>query len=127
MILLAILSFLLGTVLGLRFRVFVLIPMTAVASLLVLTIGVAVGAASWPILGAVVLVAALSQIGFLCGLSMRTVVSGRDLFERGRLASGRETGARFTPSAAWPCPPAASGGRAPAECSPGSAAVVPPI
>lgn len=116
---LAILTFLVGAVLGLRFRFYVLIPVTIVASLLVVGMGIVVGMSSWPILGAVVLTAALTQIGFLCGLSMRTVANGRELIEREYFASDLQEGGGFTP----PAP----GGLSSGDRARGSAAVAPPI
>ena len=67
MISLAILSILSGAVLGMRFRVFVLVPVIGLAWLLLLTIGLGTDAGNWLILAAMGIVAASAQIGFLCG------------------------------------------------------------
>jgi hypothetical protein len=63
----AILSFLLGAMLGHRFKVLILAPAIAVAAVVAIAIGIARAEDVWFIGITVVLVTASLQIGYLCG------------------------------------------------------------
>jgi hypothetical protein len=65
---------LVGAVLGLRFRVFILVPVIAVAALAI-ALGHTVIAPEVPLVLAVVAVAVALQAGYLCGLLVRQAMA----------------------------------------------------
>ncbi len=84
MLLLAILCILVGAVLGLRFKVFVLVPAIALAWLLFLLFGMDIGASLWSSAISMVVIAASAQFGYLCGISTRMMLGMARLARRGR-------------------------------------------
>jgi hypothetical protein len=68
---LVILSFLLGAILGLRFKVLVLLPVSALAAIFGIAVGIASGASASTVLIAVVLTAICLQCGYFCGIMAR--------------------------------------------------------
>ena len=86
-----------GAVLGLRFKVLVLVPAIGLAVLIVVVSGVARADGTWAIVGAAAAVATVLQIGYLAGTLTRfAIASGR---------GGRPRPAA-TPAAALSEPPA---------------------
>jgi hypothetical protein len=82
MILLAIVSILVGALLGLRFRVFILVPAITFALALVIGVGVAREAGIWWIALEMVVVATALQLGYLGGSAFaatRATHSGEEL------------------------------------------------
>lgn len=78
MVLLSIVCILIGALLGLRFRVLVLVPATAICIFLVLLVGLSSGAgAAWTAIVAVI-AAALLQVGYLGGVAMSFFVAETD-------------------------------------------------
>jgi hypothetical protein len=78
MVLLSLLCILIGALLGLRFRVLVLVPATAVCIFLVLLVGLSSGAgAAWTAIVAVI-AAALLQVGYLGGVTISFFVAETD-------------------------------------------------
>lgn len=96
MLLLALISILVGAVLGLRFRVLILVPVIAVTWLLLLIIGTETGASTWSLIGAMVVIAAAAQIGFLCGTATRLVLASARVARRGHQWRPKSTGAQGT-------------------------------
>jgi hypothetical protein len=84
---LAILATLFGMVLGLRFRVLVLLPAFAFGLVLITGGGLASGTGIWRIVASLVLLAGGLQFGFLGGSGLRLVMAGA------RLAGSREPSA----------------------------------
>jgi hypothetical protein len=81
MILLAIVSILIGALLGLRFRVFILVPAITFALVLVIGVGVARESGIWWIALEMVVVATALQLGYLGGSAFaatRAARSGED-------------------------------------------------
>jgi len=75
MVLLSIVCILIGALLGLRFRVLVLVPTTAICIFLVSLVGLSSGAgAAWTVIAAVI-ASALLQIGYLGGVAMSFFVA----------------------------------------------------
>jgi hypothetical protein len=78
MVLLSIICILIGALLGLRFRVLVLVPATAICIFLVLLVGLSSGAgAAWTVIVAVI-ASALLQIGYLGGVAISFFVPETD-------------------------------------------------
>jgi hypothetical protein len=78
MALLSIVCFLIGALLGLRFRVLVLVPATAICIFLVLLVKLSSGAgAGWSVIDAVI-AAALLQVGYLGGVATSFFVAEAD-------------------------------------------------
>ncbi len=67
MTIVAILSLLLGAVLGHRFKVFVLVPTVAIGSAVAIGVGFAEAVDVWLIVLTVTLAVVCLQIGYLCG------------------------------------------------------------
>jgi hypothetical protein len=65
-----------GAVLGLRFKVLVLVPAIALAVLTVVVGGVARADGAWAIVGAAAAVATVLQIGYLAGTLTRFAIAG---------------------------------------------------
>jgi hypothetical protein len=77
---LVILSFLLGAVLGMRFKVLILLPVTASAVVFDTVSGIANGAYASTVFIAVVLTAICLQFGYFCGIMTRySMVPARTL------------------------------------------------
>lgn len=78
MVLLSIVCFLIGALLGLRFRVLVLVPATAFCIFLVLLVGLSSGAgAAWTAIVAII-AAVLLQVGYLAGVATSFFVTETD-------------------------------------------------
>jgi hypothetical protein len=78
MALLSIVCILIGALLGLRFRVLVLVPATAICIFVVLFVELSSGAgAVWSLIDAVI-AAALVQVGYLAGVVMSFFVTEAD-------------------------------------------------
>jgi hypothetical protein len=78
MVLLSISCILIGALLGLRFRVLVLVPATTICIFLVLLVGLSSGAgAAWTVIVAVI-ASALLQIGYLGGVAISFFVAEAD-------------------------------------------------
>jgi len=79
MVLLSIFCILTGVLLGLRFKVLVLVPATAICIFLVLVVALSSRSdASWTIIIAV-LAAALLQFGYLVGIAINLFATATDL------------------------------------------------
>ena len=88
----AILSLLVGAVLGLRFTFVILVPVIALAGLAIVAAGVAGGLGAWSVLLAIALIATSIQIGYLGGVFARyAAVAARA--QRLRMASPRTSSA----------------------------------
>jgi hypothetical protein len=74
MLILAMISFLVGVVLGLRFKVFILVPAIGLALAIVAVNGV---------VGSMVVVAAFIQLGYLSGIILRAVTCGTRAADHG--------------------------------------------
>ena len=77
MIILAVIGILVGAVLGLRFKVLVLIPAMCVELAIVLTGGIAGGNRLWWIALAMIVIATSTQVGFFTGSVVRSVMAAR--------------------------------------------------
>jgi hypothetical protein len=66
-----------GVVLGLRFKVFALIPAVGVLFVFVAVSGAVAGRGIWGIAGSIILLAAVLQVGYLCGVLLRFALFGR--------------------------------------------------
>jgi predicted Na+-dependent transporter len=87
----ALISLLIGMVLGQRFKVLALVPAMAVVVLIAVGAGVARGAGVWPTILMVVVAMATVQIGYLAGIAIRSLLAaGR----ASKLHATFETGAR---------------------------------
>ena len=67
MMMLAITAVLIGAMLGMRFKILILLPATVIGSSATLGVGVAHSAGFWSILLAMVLAIAALQVGYLAG------------------------------------------------------------
>ena len=76
MLILTMLSFLVGVVIGLRFKVFILIPTTGLALAIVAVSGVGVGDGTWQLIGTMAVVATFIQLGYLGGSVFQSVSFG---------------------------------------------------
>ena len=76
MLILTMLSFLVGVVVGLRFKVFILIPTIGLALAIVAVSGVGVGDGAWQLIGTMVVVATFIQLGYLGGSVFQSVSRG---------------------------------------------------
>ena len=68
-------SALAGIVLGLRFKVMILVPAITLAMLLAATAGIARAYPFWSIVMAIILVGSAVQIGYFVGVVMRAVIA----------------------------------------------------
>ena len=73
---LAMTAMLIGAVLGLRFKVLILVPATIIGSAAALAVGMAYGKNVWSILLDMVLVIAALEMGYLGGTVIRFVIAG---------------------------------------------------
>ena len=76
MMLLGLLGTLIGMVLGMYYRVFILFPVTALAWAALATAGLVVHDGFLPVVASMLLVGATLQFGFLVGITTRTAVAG---------------------------------------------------
>lgn len=74
MVILTLAGVLTGMAVGLRFRVFAIVPAIIIAAVSTVAILAAQGIGSWTILGAAVLNGAAVQIGYLCGTFAHAVL-----------------------------------------------------
>ena len=68
-------SVLVGIILGLRFKVMILVPAITLATLLAVTVGVARAYPFWSIVMAIILLGSAVQIGYFVGIVMRGVIA----------------------------------------------------
>ena len=76
MLILAMISFLIGVVLGLRFKVFILVPAIGLALAMVAVNGA--GDGTWPLVGTMVVVATSLQLGYVCGSILQFATRAAD-------------------------------------------------
>jgi hypothetical protein len=76
MMLLGLLGTLVGMVLGMYYRVFILFPVTALAWAALAAGGLVLNDGVLPVAASMLLVGAALQFGFLVGITTRTVVAG---------------------------------------------------
>jgi hypothetical protein len=74
MLILAMISFLAGAVLGLRFKVLVLVPAIGLASAVVAVDGIGLQDGVWRVAGMIVVVATFLQLGYLGGSILQFVI-----------------------------------------------------
>ena len=74
MFILAMISFLAGAMLGLRFKVFVLVPAIGLALAVVAVNGIGVQDGVWRLVGTFVVVATFLQLGYVGGNILRFVI-----------------------------------------------------
>jgi hypothetical protein len=71
---------LIGATLGLRFKVFVLLPATFLSLLVILSAGIAHGDSYWSVLLSATFVIAALQIGYLAGSAVVVLVTAHSKF-----------------------------------------------
>jgi len=76
---LAIACFLIGTLLGLRFRVLILVPTTLIGSLLVVGIAIGSGSSAWRAVVVAIMAATSLQIGYLGGAAASLLATASEL------------------------------------------------
>jgi hypothetical protein len=74
MLILAIISFLIGVALGLRFKVLILVPAIGLALAMVAVHGIVVEDGVWRLVGTMVVVATFIQLGYLGGSVLHSVI-----------------------------------------------------
>ena len=72
---LAMMTLLIGALLGLRFRVFILVPAIVVGSAAILSVGMARSDGIWPTLLAMLLAITALQVGYLSGAVIQFLVA----------------------------------------------------
>jgi len=82
MLILTMISFLIGVVLGLRFKVFILVPAIGLALAMVAVNGA--GDGTWQLAGTMVLVATFLQLGYLGGVILQFGVCATRTADHGR-------------------------------------------
>lgn len=73
---LAIVYALIGAVLGLRFKVMVLVPTIAISMILIAMVNVVLGFGIWMTVIETVIAVTLVQVGYLCGAAIRLFLAG---------------------------------------------------
>jgi hypothetical protein len=73
---LAITYALIGAVLGLRFRVLVLVPTIAISLMVIALVALTFGSGIWMALIETVIAVTLVQVGYLCGAAIRLFLAG---------------------------------------------------
>jgi hypothetical protein len=68
-------SVLAGIILGLRFKVMILVPAITLAMLFAVVVGVARADPFWSILLTIILLGSAVQVGYLAGIVMRAAIS----------------------------------------------------
>jgi len=94
MMTIAMIALLIGALLGLRFRVFILVPAIVLASATILSVGMARSDSTWPTLLATVLAITALQVGYLSGAVVHfsiAKVRGREDSARSIAAAQRAT------------------------------------
>jgi hypothetical protein len=76
MLSLAIIYALIGAVLGLRFKVMVLVPTFAISLIVIAMVNVALGSGMWMWVVETVIAVTLVQVGYLCGAAIRLFLAG---------------------------------------------------
>jgi hypothetical protein len=84
MIILILLSLLVGAVLGLRFKVFVLVPVISGALAIVVVDGIARGDPLWRLAFTMIVIATVLQLGYILGNVVRFVISAARTPDHGR-------------------------------------------
>jgi hypothetical protein len=87
MFILAMISFLVGAVLGLRFKVFILVPAIGLALAVAAVTGIGVGDGVWRLVGTMVVAATLLQLGYVGGSILRLVICA--MYELARMETPR--------------------------------------
>jgi hypothetical protein len=87
----AVISFLVGGALGLRFTMLVLVPAIGLASAFVAANGGLIEDGIWRIVGSMVIVVIFVQLGYLGGNGLRSVIWGTRTADRGRASISTST------------------------------------
>jgi hypothetical protein len=75
MMIVSLLGALVGVVLGMRMRVFILYPVIAAVAVVVVAFGIADGDTAWSMVLTIIVAAVVLQLGYLFGLFARVVVA----------------------------------------------------
>jgi hypothetical protein len=94
MIMLTVLSLGLGAVLGLRFRLFILVPIILFSAVVGTIAGFAQGADFWPTILKIIVASAALQIGYLVGAAAVFFIALRRAADKPRSSRGTAPGAR---------------------------------
>jgi len=86
MMILILLSVLVGAVLGLRFKVFVLVPVICGALAIAVVEGIAGGDGLWRLVFAMTVIAASLQLGYILGIVIRFVMGAARADNRDRVS-----------------------------------------
>jgi hypothetical protein len=92
MVILMVIGILVGTVLGLRFKVLVLVPVSCVALPIVVVDGIARGDELWRLALAVIVIATSLQLGYILGNVVRFVIGAARGPNHGRVTMPTSTG-----------------------------------
>ena len=92
MLILTMISFLVGVVLGLRFKVFILVPAIGLALALVAVNGIVIEEGIWRLAGAMVVVATFLQLGYVGGSILQFVFCATRAADHGRASLPTSTG-----------------------------------
>jgi hypothetical protein len=90
MLVLTIISFLIGVILGLRFKVIVLIPAFGLALALIAVSGIVMEEGVWRPVSTTVAVAAFLQLGYICGSILRIAFYRTRVAGHGRVSPSTE-------------------------------------
>jgi hypothetical protein len=99
MLILAIVSFLIGVSLGLRFTVLILVPAIGLALALVAANGIVAEEGIWRLVSSMVVVATFVQLGYLGGNVLRSVIFGARAADHGSTSMPTSTEVPFGPIA----------------------------
>jgi len=91
MLILAIISLLIGVILGLRFKMIVLVPAFGLALALVAVRGIVMGEGVWRPVGTTVAVATFLQLGYICGSILRIAFYRTGAADHGRASMPAST------------------------------------
>jgi hypothetical protein len=83
---LVLIGILLGAVLGLRFKVLVLVPVICAALPVVVVAGIARGDGLWQLVLAMIVIATFLQLGYVLGIVVRFVMVAARAPNRGRVS-----------------------------------------
>jgi len=96
MMILILLSVLVGAVLGLRFRVFVLVPVICGALAIAVVDGLARGDGLWRLVLAMIMIAASLQLGYILGIVVRFVMGAARADNHDRISMSKSAGVSGT-------------------------------
>ena len=102
MLILATIFFLVGVVLGLRFRMVILVPTVGVAFAMVAFNGVVVGADIWRLVGTMVVVATSVQLGYVAGSILQFVTHATATDAADRFGVSMPSSSEVSPSGRMP-------------------------